>query len=270
MATPAFPSSGSSSRVSRRLLVGSSLAGAALLPLGAASRAAAGPARAVTSPRRRFQEAPASPAGWRTWLLTSPDELRPTAPGAPSQAEIDEVLAAIRPRRPRRRRRPSRAGAVGWPSSPGPTWPAPPSSSSRPPRSWSPGRWRSCTRRCPTPRSRPGTPRWRIARPSPGATSDAGHPGRRGRPDAGRRSPRSTRRSRGRRRRCWPTCCPTPRRPLRRPRHRGGRVADRGRRRLPQRRRGRTGAGSGGRREGGRPGEGATAPTPPGTGRVGA
>ena len=94
MSHPSFPSSGSSSRLSRRLLLGSSLAGAALLPLGTASRAAAGPARTVASPRRRFQETPASPAGWRTWLLAAPDELRPAAPGAPTQAEIDEVVAA--------------------------------------------------------------------------------------------------------------------------------------------------------------------------------
>ena len=42
----------------------------------------------------RSQGTAASPAGWRTWLLTSPDELRPAAPGAPTQAEIDEVVAA--------------------------------------------------------------------------------------------------------------------------------------------------------------------------------
>src|SRR5215211_912445 len=84
----------SSSRLSRRALVGSSLAGAALLPLGSDHRAAAGPAGAATSALARRQEAAASPAGWRTWLLASPDELRPAAPGAPTQAEIDEVVAA--------------------------------------------------------------------------------------------------------------------------------------------------------------------------------
>ncbi len=42
----------------------------------------------------RRQETAASPAGWRTWYLSSPDELRPAAPGAPTQAEIDEVVAA--------------------------------------------------------------------------------------------------------------------------------------------------------------------------------
>jgi membrane-associated phospholipid phosphatase len=40
----------------------------------------------------RRQDTAASPDGWRTWFLASPDELRPAAPGAPSQAEIDELL----------------------------------------------------------------------------------------------------------------------------------------------------------------------------------
>jgi len=38
------------------------------------------------------QDAAASPENWRMWLLRSPDELRPAAPGAPTQAEIDEVV----------------------------------------------------------------------------------------------------------------------------------------------------------------------------------
>jgi len=40
------------------------------------------------------QNAATGPTGWKTWYLTSPDELRPADPGAPSQAEIDEVIAA--------------------------------------------------------------------------------------------------------------------------------------------------------------------------------
>jgi membrane-associated phospholipid phosphatase len=83
-----------SPRFSRRLLVGSSLAGAALLPLASGHRASAGPAGAVAARVARRQETATSPAGWRTWLLASPDELRPPAPGAPSQAEIAEVVAA--------------------------------------------------------------------------------------------------------------------------------------------------------------------------------
>lgn len=84
----------SSSRLSRRLLLGSSLAGTALLPLVPLHRVTARPADTVVAPAARWQESAASPAGWRTWYLTSPDELRPAAPGAPSQAEIDEIIAA--------------------------------------------------------------------------------------------------------------------------------------------------------------------------------
>ena len=84
-----------SSRMSRRALVGASLASAALLPLGSAYRAAAGPATAATWSIARRQETAASPAGWRTWYLSSPDELRPAAPSAPSQAEIEEMAAKL-------------------------------------------------------------------------------------------------------------------------------------------------------------------------------
>lgn len=65
---------------SRRALVGSSLAAAALWPLG--------PSSAVANQ----QDAPADPTSWRTWLLTSADELRPAVPPDPTQAEIDELL----------------------------------------------------------------------------------------------------------------------------------------------------------------------------------
>ncbi|HEX3303681.1 MAG TPA: phosphatase PAP2 family protein [Thermomicrobiales bacterium] len=41
-------------------------------------------ARAATS---------SAPETWRTWLLISPDELRPSAPGNPPQSELDEVIA---------------------------------------------------------------------------------------------------------------------------------------------------------------------------------
>jgi membrane-associated phospholipid phosphatase len=40
------------------------------------------------------QEATPSPTGGRRWYLASADELRPSAPSEPSQAEIDEVIAA--------------------------------------------------------------------------------------------------------------------------------------------------------------------------------
>jgi membrane-associated phospholipid phosphatase len=82
-----------SPRLSRRLLLGSRLAGVATIPLGSGRAAAGGSSRAIALSAAR-QEADSGPVGWRTWLLTSPEELRPAAPGAPSQAEIDEVIAA--------------------------------------------------------------------------------------------------------------------------------------------------------------------------------
>ena len=83
-----------SARMSRRALVGAGLAGAAAVPLASLHRAAAGGAPRGALAPAAGQETAASPAGWRTWLLASVDELRPAAPGAPSRAEIDEVVAA--------------------------------------------------------------------------------------------------------------------------------------------------------------------------------
>ena len=83
-----------SARVSRRALMGAGLASAAVVPLGSLHRAAAGGVPRARLASAAYQEASADPATWRTWLLTSADELRPAAPGAPSQAEIDEVVAA--------------------------------------------------------------------------------------------------------------------------------------------------------------------------------
>jgi membrane-associated phospholipid phosphatase len=42
----------------------------------------------------RAQDETASPKGWRMWYLPSADAQRPAAPGAVSQAEIDEVIQA--------------------------------------------------------------------------------------------------------------------------------------------------------------------------------
>ena len=83
-----------SARVSRRALMGAGLASAAVVPLASLHRAAAGGVPRARLASAAYQEASADPATWRTWLLTSADELRPAAPGAPSQAEIDEVVAA--------------------------------------------------------------------------------------------------------------------------------------------------------------------------------
>ena len=84
----------SSVRVSRRTLMGAGLASAAVVPLASLHRASAGSVPQATSVMAAVQEKSADPTTWRTWLLASADELRPTAPGAPTQAEIDEVVAA--------------------------------------------------------------------------------------------------------------------------------------------------------------------------------
>jgi len=65
---------------SRRALVGSSLAAAALSQLSAPRIVAA------------RQDAATDPVIWRTWLLDAVDELRPGAPPDPTQTEIDELL----------------------------------------------------------------------------------------------------------------------------------------------------------------------------------
>ena len=79
----------SSSRVSRRLLLQSSLAGAGSVYLGSRLTASARAQGAEASPEPDDGD---GPGRWRTWYLSTPAELRPEAPGAPSQAEIDEVL----------------------------------------------------------------------------------------------------------------------------------------------------------------------------------
>ena len=65
---------------SRRALVGSGLAAAAILRLG-------------TSPALGArQEGASDPTTWRTWLLDAVDELRPAAPSDPTSSEMDELL----------------------------------------------------------------------------------------------------------------------------------------------------------------------------------
>jgi len=81
-----------SPRFSRRALVGSSLAGAALLPLGSLQRAAAEPALAHRSRSALQAVSATSPAGWRTWHLKTSDELRPAKPADPTKDEIDEII----------------------------------------------------------------------------------------------------------------------------------------------------------------------------------
>jgi len=81
-------------RLSRRALVGSSLAGAAVIGLspGRSASAAATPSHA-SGVTLLSQSAPStSPSAWRTWLLESPDELRPDKPGTPSADEIEDLI----------------------------------------------------------------------------------------------------------------------------------------------------------------------------------
>ena len=66
--------------LSRRTLVGSSLAAAAVSHLGRASTVAAG------------QDAASDPTTWRLWLLETVDALRPAAPADPASSEIDDLL----------------------------------------------------------------------------------------------------------------------------------------------------------------------------------
>jgi membrane-associated phospholipid phosphatase len=74
-------SSAASQPISRRTLIGSSLAAAAVWPLGDASA------------RGAWQDGSADSTTWHTWVLAAPDELRPPAPPDPAQAEIAELLA---------------------------------------------------------------------------------------------------------------------------------------------------------------------------------
>lgn len=88
MATLSF----TSSRLSRRAVVGSGIAGAALFPL-----AAIDPAVTTTSARSitMRQNAGSELSTWKMWLLTSPDELRPPAPGSVMPEEIEEVVGYL-------------------------------------------------------------------------------------------------------------------------------------------------------------------------------
>ena len=78
--------------LSRRALVVSSAAGAALAHLAPRHQVLAQSSTPTASSPPPAQEVGAPPATWRTWILTSPDELRPAAPAAPAQTEIDELL----------------------------------------------------------------------------------------------------------------------------------------------------------------------------------
>lgn len=76
--------------VSRRTFMASTASAAALfLP----RQSTAFPARGSLDSRAQAQEGTAVPEDWRMWYLASADALRPAAPGAATQDEIDEVIA---------------------------------------------------------------------------------------------------------------------------------------------------------------------------------
>lgn len=91
MATSGF----SHSRLTRRAVVGSSLTGAALLPLAAFGQGGRGASSHGVAAAAARQDATTALATWKTWLLTSPDELRLAAPGAPAAAEIEEIVGFL-------------------------------------------------------------------------------------------------------------------------------------------------------------------------------
>lgn len=82
--------SASSNRFSRRVFVGSSAAGGALIGMAPLHFAGAEP----SSLAKTSTQQPSTPslAAWRTWLLKAPDEVRPARPGAVSKDEIEELI----------------------------------------------------------------------------------------------------------------------------------------------------------------------------------
>ena len=91
----------SGSTVSRRRLLRASVAGAALLPLASIEtsgvarlgpNAMGNPTASLGDEARAYQRVDGSPAAWRTWILASPDELRPEGPADPTETEIAELL----------------------------------------------------------------------------------------------------------------------------------------------------------------------------------
>jgi membrane-associated phospholipid phosphatase len=80
-------------RLSRRTLVASTTAGMALAPLGPLGRIHAQSSTPTAASPSPAQGSGASPSTWRTWILSSPDDLRPAAPAPPTQNAISELIA---------------------------------------------------------------------------------------------------------------------------------------------------------------------------------
>ena len=106
------------------------------------------------------------PPGWRPWLLTSGDELRPAKPAPPTPDELTE-LVELQGQRTAARSQPSPSGAIQRSSCPGPTSPSISFGCTRPTRSAPRERWPSFMSRSPTHSWRP---RMRV-RPTRGRAS---------------------------------------------------------------------------------------------------
>ena len=78
--------------LSRRTLLASTTAGVALAPLAPFRHALAGSVAPTAASALAAQQAGASPATWRTWVLSSASELRPEAPAEPTQDELAELI----------------------------------------------------------------------------------------------------------------------------------------------------------------------------------
>jgi membrane-associated phospholipid phosphatase len=83
--TDAIAETNPSVRFRRRTLLGLAAGGSAALAFSHSL--------APSLPSARAQTADGSVLSWRTWILKSADELRPEAPGDPSQSEMDEILS---------------------------------------------------------------------------------------------------------------------------------------------------------------------------------
>jgi membrane-associated phospholipid phosphatase len=78
--------------LSRRALVVSSAAGAALAHLAPRHQVLAQSSPPTASSLPTAQDVGAPPATWRTWILSSSDELRPDAPADPTEDELAELV----------------------------------------------------------------------------------------------------------------------------------------------------------------------------------
>ena len=94
MSTPSIPMI----RLSRRALVASSVAGAALAHVAPRHQVLAQSSTPDTTSPPPAADSAGSPAAWRTWILTSPDELRPVSEPRHSRRIGCATMVTNRPR----------------------------------------------------------------------------------------------------------------------------------------------------------------------------